>query len=134
MVDQLDLSEITDRYERERRGGSPYNPRMMVKVLLYAYGVGAPSSRRIARRLHKDITFRVLAVNNTPDFRTISDFRKDHLDALSRLFLQVLMLCQQSGLVKLGHVALDGTKVKANASKHKPKSTDGIWRRRLDEG
>ena len=122
VVDQLDLSEITDRYQRERRGGPPYNPRMMVKVLLYAYCVGVPSSRRMARRLHEDIAFRVLAANNTPDFRTISDFRKDHLEALSGLFLQVLMLCQQSGLVKLGHVALDGTKVRANASRHKAMS------------
>ena len=115
VVDQLDLSEITGRYERERRGGPPYNPRMMVKVLMYAYCVGVPSSRRVARRLHEDIAFRVLAANNTPDFRTISDFRKDHLEALSGLFLQVLMLCQREGLAKLGHVALDGTKVRANA-------------------
>ena len=122
VVDQLDLSEITDRYERERRGGPPYNPRMMVKVLLYAYCVGVPSSRRMARRLHEDIAFRVLAANNTPDFRTISDFRKDHLEALSGLFLQVLMLCQREGLAKLGHVALDGTKVKANASRHRAMS------------
>ena len=95
---------------------------MMVKVLLYGYCVGVASSRRIARRLHEDIAFRVLAANNTPDFRTISDFRKDNLDALSGLFVQVLALCQQAGLVKLGHVALDGTKVKANASKHKAMS------------
>ena len=95
---------------------------MMVKVLLYGYCVGVSSSRRIAQRLHEDIAFRVLAANNTPDFRTISDFRKDNLDALSGLFLQVLALCQQAGLVKLGHVALDGTKVKANVSKHKAMS------------
>ena len=122
VVDRLDLREITDRYELERRGGPPYNPRMMVKVLLYAYCVGVPSSRRIASRLHEDIAFRVLAANNKPDFRTISDFRKDHLEALSGLFLQVLLLCQRTGLVKLGHVALDGTKVRANASKHKAMS------------
>ena len=122
VVDQLDMSEITARYERERRGGPPYHPRMMVKVLLYGYCVGVASSRRIAQRLHEDIAFRVLAANNTPDFRTISDFRKDNLDALSGLFIQVLALCQQAGLVKLGHVALDGTKVKANASKHKAMS------------
>ena len=125
VVEQLDMSEVTARYERERRGGPPYHPRMMVKVLLYGYCVGVSSSRRIAQRLHEDIAFRVLAANNTPDFRTISDFRKDNLDALSGLFIQVLALCQQSGLVKLGHVALDGTKVKANASKHKPESTEG---------
>ena len=122
VVDQLDMSKVTTRYERERRGGPPYHPRMMVKVLLYGYCVGVASSRRIAQRLHEDIAFRVLAANNTPDFRTISDFRKDNLDALSGLFLQVLALCQQTGLVKLGHVALDGTKVKANASKHKAMS------------
>ena len=116
------MSEVTARYERERRGGPPYHPRMMVKVLLYGYCVGVASSRRIAQRLHEDIAFRVLAANNTPDFRTISDFRKDNLDALSGRFVQVLALCQQAGLVKLGHVALDGTKVKANASKHKAMS------------
>ena len=122
VVDQLDMSEVTARYERERRGGPPYHPRMMVKALIYGYCVGVASSRRIAQRLHEDIAFRVLAANNTPDFRTICDFRKDNLDALSGLFIQVLALCQQAGLVKLGHVALDGTKVKANASKHKAMS------------
>ena len=122
IVDQLDLSEIMARYEQERRGGPPYHPLLMVKVLLYGYCVGVASSRRMAQRLHEDVAFRVLAANNTPDFRTISDFRKDHLGALSGLFLQVLMLCQRSGLVKLGHVALDGTKVRANASKHKAMS------------
>ena len=118
----MELSETTDRYERERRGGPPYHPRMMVKVLLYGYCAGVASSRRIAQRLHEDIAFRVLAANNTPDFRTISDFRKNNLDALLGLFLQVLALCQQAGLVKLGHVALDGTKVRANASKHRAMS------------
>ena len=122
VVDRLDLSAITARYEEERRGGPPYHPRMMVKVLLYGYCTGVASSRRIAQRLHEDIAFRVLAANNTPDFRTISDFRKDHLEALADLFLQVLELCKQAGLVKLGHVALDGTKVRANASKHKAMS------------
>ena len=122
VVDQLDPSAITARYKEKRRGGPPYHPRMMVKVLLYGYCTGVASSRRIAQRLHEDIAFRVLAANNTPDFRTISDFRKDHLEALADLFLQVLELCQQAGLVKLGHVALDGTKVRANASKHKAMS------------
>ena len=122
VVEQLDLSDIMARYERERRGGPPYHPELMVKVLLYGYCVGVASSRRIARRLHEDIAFRVLAANSTPDFRTISDFRKDNLAELSDLFLQVLALCQLAGLAKLGHVALDGTKVKANASKHKAMS------------
>jgi transposase len=122
IVDQLDLSKIMDRYEVEERGYPPYHPRMMVKVLLYAYCSGVASSRKIAGRLEEDIAFRVLAANNTPDFRTISDFRKEHLKALAGLFLQVLKLCQKAGLVKLGHVALDGTKIKANASKHKAMS------------
>ena len=97
LVDQLDLSEITVRYEGERRGGPPYHPRMMVKALLYGCCIGVASSRRIAQRLHEDVAFRVLAANNTPDFRTISDFRKDHLALLSGLFLSAgggLMLCQ----------------------------------------
>ena len=122
VVDQLDLSPIMARYQSEERGGPPYHPRMMVKVLVYAYCIGVASSRRIALRLHEDIAFRVLAANNTPDFRTISDFRKDHLGALAGLFLQVLELCRKAGLVKLGHVALDGTKMKANASKHQAMS------------
>ena len=121
VVGRLELSAITDRYE-EHRGGPLYHPRMMVKVLLYGYCTGVPSSRRMAQRLHEDVAFRVLETSNTPDFRTISDIRKDHLEALSGLFLQVLSLCQRAGLVKLGHVALDGTKVRANASKHQAMS------------
>ena len=122
VVDNLDLSVIMERYAGEERGYPPYHPAMMVKVLLYAYCTGVASSRKIEKRLCEDIAFRVLAANNTPDFRTISDFRKDHLKALAGLFLQVLKLCQKAGLVKLGHVALDGTKIKANASKHKAMS------------
>ena len=122
VVAELDLSMIIKRYKDEDRGYPPYHPVMMVKVLLYAYCIGVPSSRKIAKRLEEDVSFRVLAANNTPDFRTISDFRKDHLKALARLFLQVLKLCKKAGLVKLGHVSLDGTKMKANASKHKAMS------------
>ena len=122
VVDHLDLSAIMSRYEQEERGYPTYHPRMMVKVLVYAYCIGVLSSRKMERRLREGIAFRVLAANNTPDFRTISDFRKEHLDALAGLFLQVLELCQRVGLVKLGHVSLDGTKVKANASKHKAMS------------
>jgi hypothetical protein len=94
----------------------------LVKVLLYAYAVGIPASRQIAQKLEEDVAFRVLAANQRPDFRTLSDFRKQHLPALADLFVQVLQLCQRAGLVKLGHIALDGTKVKANASKHKAMS------------
>jgi len=121
VVDHLDLSAIMSCYEEEK-GYPPYHPVMMVKVLLYAYCIGVPSSRKIEKRLEEDISFRVLAANNTPDFRTISDFRKNHLRALAALFLQVLKLCQRAGLVKLGHVSIDGTKMKANASKHKAMS------------
>jgi transposase len=122
IVDHLDLSAIMERYAGEERGYPPYHPAMMVKVLLYAYCMGIASSRKIEKHLCEDIAFRVLAANNTPDFRTISDFRKDHLKALAGLFLQVLKLCQKAGMVKLGHVAIDGTKIKANASKHKAMS------------
>jgi transposase len=122
VVEGLELSAITTGYERDDRGSPPYHPRMMVAVLLYAYCVGVVSSRKIARRLEEDVAFRVLAANNTPDFRTIADFRKRHLAALRGLFVQVLRLCQKAGLVKLGHVCLDGTKLKANASKHKAMS------------
>lgn len=121
VADHLDLGAIMNHYEEEK-GYPPYHPAMMVKVLLYAYCIGVSSSRKIAKRLEEDIAFRVLAANNTPDFRTISDFRKDHLKALAALFVQVLRLCQRAGLVKLGHVSLDGTKIKANASKHKAMS------------
>ena len=121
VVDHLDLSIIMSRYQEEK-GYPPYHPVMMVKVLLYAYCIGVPSSRKIERRMEEDISFRVLAANNTPDFRTISDFRKDHLPALGALFVQVLKLCQRAGLVKLGHVSIDGTKMKVNASKHKAMS------------
>ena len=121
VVDHLDLSAIMRRYGEEK-GYPPYHPAMMVKVLLYGYCIGVPSSRKIEKRLEEDIAFRVLAANNTPDFRTISDFRKDHLPALAALFVQVLKLCQKAGLVKLGHVSLDGTKIKANASRHKAMS------------
>lgn len=122
VVDRMDLSEILAHYEKEERGQPPYHPRMMTKVLLYAYCMGVRSSRKMAKHLEENVAFRVLAANNQPDFRTISDFRKIHLERLKKLFVQVLRLCQKAGLVKLGYVALDGTKVKANASKHKAMS------------
>ncbi len=121
-IDEMDLWEIDGVYERNLAGYPPYHPHMMVKVLFYAYCTGVFSSRKIARKLEEDVGFRVLAAENRPDFRTISDFRKLHLTALKRLFLEVLRLCRQAGLVRLGHVALDGTKQKANASKHKAMS------------
>src|SRR6476659_82859 len=122
LVDDLNLSEIEAVYEDEQRGQPPYHPRMMVKVLIYGYCVGVFSSRRIQKRLVEDVAFRVLAAGNQPDFRTIADFRKLHLQALEALFQQVLRLVLEVGALKLGRVALDGSKVKANASKHKAMS------------
>jgi transposase len=122
VVDQLDLSAIESVYEEEDRGQPPYHPRMMTKILVYGYCVGVFSSRRIQKRLVEDVAFRVLAAGNQPDFRTISDFRKLHLKALEELFQQVLRLVLEVGALKLGRVALDGSKVKANASKHKAMS------------
>lgn len=122
IVDELDLSTIYGYYEREARGYPPYEPSMMLKVLMYAYATGVYSSRKIERRIYEDIAFRYLAAGNFPDFRTISAFRKRHLKDFERLFLQVLQLCRHAGLVKLGTIAIDGSKIKANASKHKAMS------------
>jgi transposase len=121
-VGELDLSAIFARYEQEARGYPPHHPTMMVALLLYAYCVGVPSSRKIEKRTHEDIAFRVIAGNTHPDHSCISEFRRTHLAALSSLFVQVLRLCQKLGLVRLGNVALDGTKMKASASKHKAMS------------
>ena len=120
--EQLDLSAILAPYEQEERGYPPYHPVMMTALLLYAYSQGVYSSRRIARACEERVDFMAVTGLNRPDFRTVSDFRKRHLTALQGLFVQVLKLCQRAGLVKLGHVALDGTKVRANASKHKAMS------------
>lgn len=122
LVDQLDLSAIEQVYEREERGYPPYHPRTMVKVLLYAECVGVRSSRKIAKRLEEDVAFRVLGAGNAPSFRTVAEFRSRHLKELAGLFAQVLTVCEKSGLVSLKHVALDGTRIKANASKHKAMS------------
>jgi transposase len=124
VVDNLDLSAMDAVYGEERRGQPPYDPRMMTKLLVYGYCIGVFSSRRIERRLVEDIAFRVLAADNQPNFRTISDFRKIHLQTLEGLFAQVLQIALEAGAMKLGRVALDGTKMKANASKHKAMSYD----------
>ncbi len=116
MVDEMDLTSIYIYYEGEERGAPPYDPHMMTKLLIYSYCVGVTASRKIEIKLQEDIAFRYLAAGNFPDFRTISDFRKIHIDTLEDLFVQVLLLCDAAGLVKLGIVALDGMKVEANAS------------------
>ena len=124
VVDNLDLSAMDAVYGTEKRGQPPYDPLMMTKVLVYSYCIGVFSSRRIETRLVEDIAFRVLAAGNHPNFRTISDFRKIHLKTLAGLFEQVLKIALEAGAMKVGRVAVDGTKVKANASKHKAMSHD----------
>lgn len=118
---ELDLSAILSGYEEER-GQPPYHPAMMVALLLYAYSRGVYSSRRIAQGCEERVDFMAVTALNRPDFRTIATFRQRHLKALGELFVQILKLCRAAGLVKLGHVALDGTKIQANASKHKAMS------------
>jgi transposase len=119
--EELDLGAILSAYT-EARGFPPYDPGMMVALLLYAYSQGVYSSRRIARGCEERLDFQAVTALNQPDFRTISEFRRRHLAALGNLFVQVLALCQRAGLVGLGHVAVDGTKLRANASKHKAMS------------
>ncbi len=121
-VATLDLSPFFAHYERELRGQPPYHPRMMVALLLYCYATGTRSSRRIMRRCRTDVACRIIVGDDIPDFRTISDFRKIHLARLETLFVEVLKLCALAGLAKVGTIALDGTKVKANASRHKAMS------------
>jgi transposase len=122
VVDQLDLSAMHAVYEEEKRGQPPYDPLLMTKLLVYGYCTGVFSSRRIQKRLQEDIPFKVLTAGNEPDFRTISDFRKIHIETLQNLFEQVLAMALECGAIKLGRVSLDGTKLKANASKHKAMS------------
>jgi transposase len=123
VVDALDLSPILATYETgDGRGQPPYHPALMVKLLLYAYCTGKPSSRQIEQATYEEVPYRVLAADQHPDHDTLAAFRQQHLPALAALFAQVLDLCRRAGLVKLGHVALDGTKVLANASKHKAMS------------
>jgi transposase len=123
VVDEMDLSAILRSYEDgDGRGQPPYHPALMVKLLLYAYCVGRPSSRKIERATYEEVAFRLLAADQHPDHDSLAEFRKRHLPALAGLFGNVLELCQRAGLVTLGHVAIDGTKIKANASKHKAMS------------
>src|SRR3954471_8999385 len=123
-VAAIDLSPIFAHFERETRGQPPFHPRMMVSLLLYCYATGTRSSRKIMRRCQVDVACRVIVGDDIPDFRTISDFRKTHLDRLETLFVEVLKLCALAGLAKVGTIALDGTKIKANASRHKAMSYD----------
>lgn len=115
-VDEMDLSQFYAAYRQDGWGGEAYEPKMMVALLLYAYCLGERSSRRIERLCERDIAFRVIAANLAPDHATIARFRAEHREALAGLFTAVLRLCREAGLVKVGVVALDGTKVKANAA------------------
>ena len=125
VVDELDLSAFYGRHEEsDPRGNQPFHPAMMVKILIYAYATGTFSSRRIAQKIEEDVAYRVLAAGNFPQHRTICDFRQEHLQKFIELFKQVVQIAKNSGLIKLGRVAIDGTKVKADASKHKAMSYD----------
>lgn len=121
-IDTLDLKAFHARYDKDGPRNQPFHPAMMVKLLVYGYATGVFSSRKIARKLHEDVAFRVLAAGNFPAHRTIRDFRAIHLEELAQLFVQVVRLAREMGLVKLGTIAVDGTKVKANASRHKAMS------------
>jgi transposase len=123
-VASFDLAPFFAYYERESRGRPPFHPRMMVSLLLYCYATGTRSSRKIMRRCRVDVACRIIVGDDTPGFRTVSDFRKTHLDRLEALFVDVLKLCALAGLAKVGTIALDGTKVKASASRHKAMSYD----------
>ena len=133
VLGEFDLSVIEARLQgRDARGTRPYSPEMMVVLLVYGYCVGVFSSRKLERATYEDVAFRVLAGGEQPHFTTINAFRKQHLDALRGLFLQVLKLCQAAGMVKLGHVALDGSKIQANASKHKAMSYERMLKSELE--
>ena len=131
-VDSLDLSVFHARYAKDGPRNQPFHPAMMVKVMVYGYATGVFSSRKIARKLHEDVAFRVLAAENFPAHRTVRDFRALHLAEFSELFVQVVRLAREMGLVKLGTIAVDGTKVKANASRHKAMSYGRMQSTELD--
>lgn len=121
-IEALDLAAFYERYDGDGRRNQPYEPRMMLKVLVYAYATGTFSSRKISCKLEEDVGYRVLGAQNFPAHRTISEFRLRHLSEFQKLFMQVVRIAREVGLIKLGTIAIDGTKIKANASKHKAMS------------
>lgn len=131
-IDALDLSAFHARYAGGGPRNQPFHPVMMVKVLVYGYATGVFSSRKIARKLHEDVAFRVLAASNYPAHRTICDFRALHLEEFSALFVQVVKLARECGLAKLGTIAVDGTKIKANASRHKAMSYERMQKAEVE--
>jgi transposase len=130
-VPRLDLSRFYAPYEKEPRGAPPYDPAMMTCLLMYAYCVGVFTSRKIALACERNLAFIAIVGDERPDFRTISDFRKDHLEAFIELFVQVLRLAKEAGLVKLGNVSTDGTKLQGSASRHKAMSY-GYMKKEVD--
>ena len=124
LVDSVDLSGFYAPYEGDGRRNAPYEPSMMVKVLIYAYATGVFSSRRIARKLEDDVAFRMLAAGNFPQHRTICEFRRRHLEDFRRLFVEVVRVAREMGLARFGKLSIDGTKVRANASKRKAMSCE----------
>jgi len=132
LVDEaLDLSAIYAAYEEER-GFPPYDPRLMVKLLIYGYATATPSSRKLEEATYSDVAVRFLCADQHPDFRPIARFRKRHLPALAELFVQTLGLCRKAGLVRLHALAVDGTKLRANASRHKAMSYDRMLKAEVD--
>ena len=121
-VDRMDLSGFYRGYEGDGRRNRPFDPRMMVKVLLYGYATGTFSSRKLARKLEEDVAFRVLGAGNFPAHRTIAEFRQRHLEEFQQLFIELVRIAREAGVIRLGTVAVDGAKVRANASKHKAMS------------
>ena len=124
VIRQIDLSPIVNVYDSDKGGQPPFHPRMMLVLLLYSYCVGVFSSRKIMKRCETDVAFRIIVGEDIPGFRRIAEFRKRHLEHMQPLFLEVLVLCREAGLLNVGRLSLDGTKVKANASRHKAMSYD----------
>lgn len=122
IIDEIDIDEIQKVYEAELRGYPPYHPRMMLKILIYGYCTGVRSSRKLAQKCEDEVAFRYLTGNRFPKFRAIAKFRVRHVAAFQKIFLEILTICQEAEIVQVGHVSLDGTKIKANASKHKAMS------------
>ena len=133
VVGELDVSAFVAAYRADGRGGAAYEPSMMVALLVYAYCVGERSSRVIERRCREDVAFRVIAANQLPDHATIARFRATHQDALAALFGQVLRLCARAGMVKAGLVAVDGTRMEANASRAANRSAEQLAKEILDD-
>ena len=121
-VDQLDISSIVEKYRAAGSGNVAYHPRLMLKLLIFSYCTGVFSSRKIAGQIEENIAFRVLAAGNSPSHRSICRFRQEHISEFNELFVQVVKIATASGLAKMGTLAVDGTKIKANASKHKAMS------------